>query len=125
MLPPSLSDAPLPLNRRFAAAADALHATIDRIVAERRADPGGRQDLLALLLALRDPATGRAMDDSWIRDQAVTMLNAGVETTATTLTWAFHELARHPDVRGTVGAGLLVRPGLGGDQQGRCGVAHR
>ncbi|MFC5186885.1 cytochrome P450 [Actinomadura harenae] len=99
VLPPSLSAAPLPLNRRFDAAADAVHGIIDHIIAARRADPGDRQDLLTLLLTLRDPATGRPMDDSWIRDQAVTILNAGVETTATTLTWAFHELSRHPEIR--------------------------
>ncbi|MFE0422147.1 cytochrome P450 [Streptomyces sp. NPDC058953] len=113
MLPLSLSNAPIPLNRGFTAAADALHTMIDRIIAERRANPGGRQDLLALLLALRDPATGRAMDDAWIRDQAVTMLNAGVETTATTLTWAFHELARHPKVRERVEKEVDAVVGLG------------
>ncbi|MFJ7277861.1 cytochrome P450 [Kitasatospora sp. NPDC098663] len=102
VLPPSLTAAPLPVNRRFDAAAGAIHATIDHVIAERRANPGGQQDLLALLLALRDPATGGPMGDSWIRDQAVTILNAGVETTATTLTWAFHELARRPEVRARV-----------------------
>ncbi|QKM68633.1 cytochrome P450 [Streptomyces tsukubensis NRRL18488] len=99
VLPPSLTAAPLPVNRRFAAAAEAIHATLDRIITERRARPGDRQDLLALLLSLRDPATGAPRSDQWIRDQAVTMLNAGVDTTASTLTWAFHELGRHPEIR--------------------------
>jgi cytochrome P450 family 135 len=66
-------------------------------IAERRADPAsaGAQDILALLLAARFE-DGSAMSDRELRDQLVTLLLAGHETTATALAWTFDLLAHHP-----------------------------
>ncbi|MGW5050148.1 cytochrome P450 [Actinokineospora sp. NPDC004072] len=74
------------------AAADAL---LNAEIAERRGqDLDGRQDVLSRLLAA-DPDTPATQ----LRDDMMTLLLAGHETTATALAWALHELARNPDVQ--------------------------
>ena len=68
-------------------------------IADRRADPSveERDDLLSLLVrATVDDGT--PMTDRELRDELLTMLMAGQETTAAALSWAFERLARHPDV---------------------------
>jgi cytochrome P450 len=64
-------------------------------IAERRADP--RDDILSLLVSARFEG-GEPMDDEEIRDQLMTLLLAGHETTATGLAWTFDLLVRHPHV---------------------------
>jgi cytochrome P450 family 135 len=53
--------------------------------------------VLSLLLAARDEE-GRPMTDGELRDELITMLGAGHETTATSLAWAFERVLRHPEV---------------------------
>ncbi|HEX2435444.1 MAG TPA: cytochrome P450 [Solirubrobacterales bacterium] len=67
-------------------------------IAERRADPevGERDDILSMLVAARFQDGGQ-MDDAEVRDQLMTLLLAGHETTATALAWAFDLLFRRPD----------------------------
>jgi cytochrome P450 family 135 len=67
-------------------------------IAQRRSDPalGEREDILSLLIAARFE-DGSAMSDRDLRDQLVTLLLAGHETTATGLAWTFDLLLRHPD----------------------------
>jgi cytochrome P450 len=87
----------LPLNRRFAAARGRLDRTIYRIISERRASGGDHGDLLSMLLNARDTeGDGSAMTDSQLRDEALTILLAGHETTANALAWTFYLLAQHP-----------------------------
>jgi cytochrome P450 family 135 len=92
------------LFRRFGgpdplAAMAALRREIDGMlgaeIAERRADP--REDILSLLVTARFE-DGGAMDDQEVRDQLMTLLLAGHETTATGLAWTFDLLLRHPHV---------------------------
>jgi cytochrome P450 len=66
-------------------------------IAERRAegDSCGREDILSLLIAARFE-DGEAMDDRDLRDQLLTLLLAGHETTATALAWTFDLLLRNP-----------------------------
>jgi cytochrome P450 len=64
-------------------------------IAAHRADPDGRDDVLALLIAARDEH-GEPLSDAELRDQLVTLLLAGQETTATALAWCFERLLRHP-----------------------------
>ncbi|HZL49299.1 MAG TPA: cytochrome P450 [Solirubrobacteraceae bacterium] len=66
-------------------------------IAERRVDPeaGAREDILSLLVAARFE-DGTEMSDREVRDQLVTLLLAGHETTATALAWTFDLLLRHP-----------------------------
>jgi cytochrome P450 len=70
-----------------------LEAIIAPIVTQRRAD-GGR-DIVSLLLAERDER-GAALSDEDVRNEVVTLVLAGHETTATALTWAWYLLATHP-----------------------------
>jgi cytochrome P450 len=81
---------------------DALTAKIDVIllaeIAERRADPetARRADICSLLVEARFE-DGEPMDDREIRDQLLTLLVAGHETTATALAWTLDLLAHHPE----------------------------
>ena len=74
-------------------------ALIDRIVAarhEERSTEGLPQDLLDLILAARDPETGRGFTPAEVRDQVATLLLAGHETTALALFWSLVLLAQAP-----------------------------
>ena len=66
------------------------------VLAERRAHGIDRGDLLAMLLAARDPDTGEGMSDKQLRDEILTIFLAGHETTANALSWVWYLLARHP-----------------------------
>ncbi len=77
-------------------------AVLDKIVygeiAQRRAAADeSRMDILSLLVGVRDEA-GEGFTDREIRDQAMTLMFAGHDTSTSTLTFMMHELARHPDV---------------------------
>jgi cytochrome P450 len=77
-------------------------AVLDEIVfgeiARRRAAPDpGRRDILSLLVGARG-AAGEAFTDQEIRDQAMTLMFAGHDTSTSTVTFMLYELARHPDI---------------------------
>ncbi|WP_406859473.1 cytochrome P450 [Streptomyces sp. HUAS MG47] len=91
-------DWPTPGNRRAAAAHEELYAVCDRIIAERRAS-GRRGDDLLSLLAEAESAEDRSFDPGELREQVLVFLLAGHETTATSLGFALHLLARHPEER--------------------------
>ncbi|MFE9328277.1 cytochrome P450 [Nocardia sp. NPDC052278] len=80
-----------------------INVLLDEEIAERRADPGvaERTDVLSRLLAVGtgDAATDVPLTDTEIRDQLITLLLAGHETTASALAWTLHELAAHPDIQ--------------------------
>lgn len=67
-------------------------------IRERRADPDleSREDILSMLVAARDE-DGEGMGDGEVRDQLMTLLMAGHETTATALAWTFDLLFRNPE----------------------------
>ncbi|RAG85108.1 cytochrome P450 [Streptacidiphilus pinicola] len=94
-----LAKLPLPGNKRFYAGRASLHDIVDQLMAERRRGDGQGADLLSLLLAARDADTGEPMEDGQVRDEAITLLMAGHETTASSLTWAYHLLGSHPEAR--------------------------
>jgi cytochrome P450 len=73
-----------------------LDAIIFETVAQRRAGGPGPEDLLARFLNARDE-DGSRMSDKQLRDEMVTLLLAGHETTAVALTFCFYLLARHPE----------------------------
>ncbi|MBI5107010.1 MAG: cytochrome P450 [Solirubrobacterales bacterium] len=93
--------------RRFLRSRDALDALVREELALRRAEDDGedRDDVLALLLRARDE-DGRPMDDAALRDELVTVVGAGHETTATALTWAVERLVRHPEALARLRASL-------------------
>ena len=75
--------------------ADAL--LLDEIRTRRAAADADRDDILSLLLAARDE-DGQALSDAELRDELMTLLVAGHETTATALAWTLERIVRHPDV---------------------------
>jgi cytochrome P450 len=87
-------------NRRFAAARDVVHRTVDAMIAGRRRGGETRPDLLQMLLDARDAETGAGMDDRQVRHEALTLMIAGHETAAASLSWAWYLLARHPQALG-------------------------
>jgi cytochrome P450 family 135 len=80
--------------RTFTRIRDAADELLYEEIARRRADPGG-DDMLSMLVAAHD-GNGHGLDDRALRDELVTLLLAGHETTATALAWAFERLVRHP-----------------------------
>ena len=89
---------PRQLDPKVRAAVRRIDRTVNRIIAERRADPRDRGDLLGMFMDAEDEETGERMSDRQLRDETVTMFLAGHETTATALVWTFHALEQHPDV---------------------------
>jgi cytochrome P450 family 135 len=94
----------------FRRVVDPVDAALREEIARRREDPGaaGRDDVLSLLLAARHE-DGSPMSDDELRDELITLLVAGHETTATSLAWALERVLRHPAaldrLRGEVDAG--------------------
>lgn len=93
--------------KRFLATLRAADELLYEEIRLRRADPdrADRADVLSMLLAAHDER-GTPVDDAWVRDELMTLLVAGHETTATGLAWAFERLLRHPDALARVRAGL-------------------
>jgi cytochrome P450 len=94
-----LDKLPLPSTRRWNADRAALDDLVYQLIAARRASGATGNDLLSLLLSARDAETGEGMPDLDVRDEAVTLLLAGHETTANALAWAFHLLGGAPAVQ--------------------------
>jgi cytochrome P450 len=72
-----------------------LKAMMDRMVARRRRE-AARGDLVDLLMDAEDPESGRRMDDALLRDNLLTFIAAGHETTALALTWSLFLVGSHP-----------------------------
>ncbi|HMJ34127.1 MAG TPA: cytochrome P450 [Baekduia sp.] len=84
-------------RRIFASVLDPVDAVIADVIADhrRRDDLADRDDVLSMLLLARHE-DGSEMDGTELRDELVTLLVAGHETTATALAWALERLTRHP-----------------------------
>jgi cytochrome P450 family 135 len=113
----SLDRGPRALRRanplsRLIALRDEVDELLYAEIAERRASVGEGQrfDILSVLLAARDER-GEPMSDAELRDELITMLEAGHETTATGLAWAFERLIRHPAVLGRLESELAEGSG--------------
>ncbi|MGR3492322.1 MAG: cytochrome P450 [Shimia sp.] len=94
---PALRRLPKPWARAGTRAVGRLRRSAADVVAARRADPTPREDLLAFLMAARDPETGAGLSDLELRDNINTFIGAGYETTSLALTWALYLLAHAPD----------------------------
>jgi cytochrome P450 len=91
---------PIPRSRRRLALQKTLHTTIDGIIANRFAGATNgvvedRGDLLSMLLLSKDEA-GNGLTPAEVRDEVITILLAGHETTSNALTWTFYLLGQHP-----------------------------
>jgi cytochrome P450 len=88
---------PTPKNREFSRALATLDALVFRLIASRRAADDVGDDLLGMLMSATDESGHERMTDRQLRDEALTLVVAGHETTANLLAFAFHLLARHPE----------------------------
>jgi len=88
----------LPGTRRMKRGIARLDSVVGAILADRRAGNSEYDDLLYMLMSARDEETGLGMSDRQLRDEVMTLLLAGHETTAVALSWTFYLLSQHPDV---------------------------
>jgi len=88
---------PLPRHLRMKRAVKMLDEVVYRLIAEGRKLGTDRGDVLSMLLLARDD-DGSALTDKQVRDEVMTLLLAGHETTANTMTWTWYELGRNPGV---------------------------
>jgi cytochrome P450 len=72
-----------------------LQRAVADVVKQRRAEGSARIDLVSMLLRAVDPETGRQMSDEDLRDNIMTFISAGHETTALALTWALYLVSNH------------------------------
>jgi cytochrome P450 len=105
-------------NRRLRPALASLNAIVERLIATKRrrlaagnGPPDGRRDLLTILMLARDAETGETMSDAQLRDEVMTLLIAGHETTANALSWLWYLLDRHPDEQERLRAELVTATG--------------
>jgi cytochrome P450 len=96
IFPPPLSW-PTRRNREYRGALANIHGIMDRIIAERRKETARISDLLTMLMEARDE-NGAPMSDKQLRDEVITLLTAGHETTTLALAWTCFLIATRPDV---------------------------
>lgn len=87
---------PTPSRRRIQHARERLDSVVYELIERRREDPG-EHDVISTLLDVTDDE-GNTLSTEQIRDEVVTLLLAGHETTALSLTFTAYALARHPEV---------------------------
>ncbi|HEV7648539.1 MAG TPA: cytochrome P450 [Actinophytocola sp.] len=91
---------PLHGQRAFRHARADLERIVRVLVAQRKASPSGSgDDVLTRLIASTARETDKRVADGRMRDELVTLLLAGHETTASTVGWTLNMVSRHPDVR--------------------------
>ncbi len=88
---------PTPANLRFRRVAQRMDALIYEIIQQRRASSEEHADLLSMLLQAQDE-DGASMTNRQLRDEVMTLLVTGHETTANALSWTVYLLAQHPEV---------------------------
>lgn len=87
-------------DRRYQDAIALLDETVYAMIARRRISGSEGDDLLGMLMQVQDADDGSRMTDQQLRDEVASLMLAGHETTANTLTWTWMLLANHPRVRG-------------------------
>lgn len=93
---------PTRANRRFHASLETLRGAVEQIIERRRQAGRHGTDLLGALMLSHEDDDRTRIADMALRDQVMTMLLAGHETTATAMTWAWLMLSRHPGIAARV-----------------------
>lgn len=110
---------PSPARARFRRAIAELDGIVRELIRQRRTAHDPPADLLTLLVETRDPAIDERLDDDEVRDEVLTFLAAGHETTAHALAWTLWLLGRHAGPRRRllteIGAVLDGRPATAAD----------
>ena len=96
---PALAWVPTESNRRFGAAIRRLDTLLAEIIDGYRAAGRDHGDLISILMHAHDDETGTGMTGQQLRDEAVTLVIAGSETTGNTIAWACYLLTQHPEVQ--------------------------
>ena len=89
---------PTPNNLKLDNAIRRLDEIIFKIIGQRRSSTIQQHDLLAMLMEAEDEESGDRMSDQQLRDEVVTLMLAGTETSANALSWTLSLLLRHPEV---------------------------
>lgn len=84
-------------RRQFHQALHQLDDLVGRLITERRETGEDQGDVLSMLLAAQDEV-GRRMSNQQVRDEVMTLLSAGHETTANALAWTWYLLMQHPTI---------------------------
>jgi cytochrome P450 len=95
---------PLERNRRWEEGNDLMRSIVDQVIQDRKKGEHAKdmeKDLLGFMLNARDEHN-LGLSDENIRDQVITFLIAGHDTTANTLAYVLYELSRHPDIEARV-----------------------
>lgn len=105
-------------NRRLRPALAVLNGIVSRLIATKRQRlataglaPDGPPDLLTALMMAKDEETGESMSDVHLRDEVMTMMIAGHETTANALSWLWVLLDQHPEEQERLRAELTSATG--------------
>lgn len=100
LLVPNYHRWPTPSRLRSRGSEKVLRDVVDGMITGRRGEPDhGGEDLLDMLLAARDADSGEPMPEQQIRDELMTFMLAGHETTSNALSWTLMLLSQHPDAR--------------------------
>jgi cytochrome P450 len=88
-------------NRALQSSLTEIDDLVYNLIAQRRADPqlADRKDLLSLLVSMQDSNDGSVMRDKQVRDEVLTLLSAGHDTTAVALSWTLYMVATYPHVQ--------------------------
>ncbi len=100
-----------PSDPRLKQAIQGLNVIVERIIRSRKQDFSDGGDLLSSMILARDSETGEGMTDEQLRNQIMTLMLAGYDTTASSLTWTWYLLSQNPgasqrllaEVRGILG----------------------
>ncbi|KAL0087063.1 cytochrome P450 [Phycomyces blakesleeanus] len=95
---------PLEMNRRYDREVNLMHSIVDKVIKDRKESEDAtdiEKDLLGFMLNARDEHH-QGLSDENIRDQVVTFLIAGHDTTANTLAWFLYEISRQPEIEAKV-----------------------
>lgn len=87
---------PTPFNVRERKAIELLDKVVYDIIDTRRKSGESKDDLLSMLIDLKDEDTGQGMDNKQLRDELMTIFIAGNETTANAMTWLLYLLSQNP-----------------------------
>ena len=102
---------PTPGNIRYLRGVRRVDRLVNAIIEQRQRDGGDHGDLLSMLMLARDDE-GKPMTDRQLRDEVITLLLAGHETTALALSWSWYLLSQHSEIDARLAAEL--REVLGG-----------
>ncbi|MEO1372758.1 MAG: cytochrome P450 [Cyanobacteria bacterium J06635_10] len=89
----------IPADKRYEDAIAKLDETVYAMIGDRRKTGEFGNDLLGMLMEVEDADDGSRMTNRQLRDEVATLISAGHETTANTLSWAWLLLGENPDVR--------------------------